>query len=135
MLLIIGIAVLYILGFVYEWNYFVWWYDLFLHFLGGAWIAIAANRFLIGPIGRIGPMGPILVVALVALVGVGWEIYEFSIDELFFEERARWRAQEGNTDTMTDLMMDLLGGAAVAGFLFYKSYRTNRPNKSYEKNS
>mgnify|MGYP001598744367 CR=1 FL=1 len=128
MLLVVGIAIFYILGFVFHWNYSVWWYDLFLHFLGGVWVAIAAKKHIIGSIGHRGLMGPILLVALVALVGVTWEIYEFSIDELFFEERARWRAQEGNTDTMTDLMMDLLGGVATASFFAHRSYRTNKTN-------
>jgi hypothetical protein len=135
MLLVVGIAVLYIFGFVYEWNYSVWWYDILLHFLGGVWIAIVAHRFLIEPMGRIGRIGPILIIALVALVGVGWEFYEFTIDEIFFEDRALWRAQEGNTDTMTDLMMDILGGAVVAGYFSYRSYMSDRSNKSYAKNS
>ena len=130
MLLVVGIAIFYILGFVFHWNYSVWWYDLFLHFLGGMWVAIAARKHVVGPMGSIGRMGLILIVALVALVGVTWEIYEFTIDELFFEERARWRAQEGNTDTMTDLMMDLLGGVATASFFAHRSYRTNKTNLS-----
>ena len=130
MLLIVGITILYIIGFVFRWNYSLWWYDLLLHFLGGMWVAIAARKFLIDPLGRITSAKPfflvtLMLVALVALVGVTWEIYEFTIDELFFEERARWRAQEGNTDTMTDLIMDLLGGSVVSGYAVFRLYRTN----------
>lgn len=125
MLLIVGIAILYIAGFVLRWNYSLWWYDLLLHFLGGMWVAIAAKKFLIKPINWIGWRGPIFIIALVALVGVTWEIYEFTIDELFFEERALWRAQDGNTDTMTDLMMDLLGSMVVVGYMTYRWYRTS----------
>lgn len=129
MLLVVGIAILYVAGFLFRWNYSLWWYDLLLHFLGGMWVAIAAKKFLIRPIGQIGRIGPIFLVAFVALVGVTWEIYEFTIDELFFEERALWRAQEGNTDTMTDLMMDLVGGAVVSFYLTYRSYRSDRSNQ------
>lgn len=124
MLLIVGIAILYVAGFFFHWNYSLWWYDLFLHFLGGMWVAIAAKKFVVGPVGPMGRIGPILIIALVALVGVSWEIYEFTIDEIFFEERALWRAQDGNTDTMTDLMMDLLGGVAAAGYIAYRSRKT-----------
>ncbi|MEK7480545.1 MAG: hypothetical protein AAB604_00385 [Patescibacteria group bacterium] len=132
MFLIAGIAILYTLGFIYRWNFELWWFDVLLHFLGGMWVAIAANRFFVRPIGPIGLIGPILVVALVAFVGVGWEVYEFTIDELFFEDRALWRAQDGNTDTMTDLMMDVLGGIIVAGYTAYTSYRSSR---SYERST
>lgn len=133
MLLIVGIAALYIIGFIFRWNYSLWWYDLLLHFLGGMWVAIAAKNFFVRPIGQIRRIGPIFIIALVALVGVTWEIYEFAIDELFFEERALWRAQDGNTDTMTDLMMDLLGGVVVAGYYWsYRSYRSDRSDHENE---
>lgn len=129
MYLVVGIALLYIAGFIFRWNYSLWWYDLFLHFLGGVWVATAAHKFIISRIKPSGLIGPVLLVALVALIGVSWEIYEFTIDELFFEERALWRAQEGNTDTMTDLIMDLVGGAVVAFYLTYRSHQSDLSNQ------
>lgn len=130
MFLIAIIAILYVVGFVFRWNYSVWWYDLLLHFLGGMWVAIAANKFLRISTSltftRSNLVRPLLIIALVALIGVTWEIYEFTIDEIFFEERALWRAQDGNTDTMTDLMIDLLGGVVVTGY--YWSYRSDKKN-------
>lgn len=136
MFLIVGIAILYVVGFIFRWNFSLWWYDLLLHFLGGIWVAIAASKFLRDflrdsiSLTRLNFIIPLFIVALVVLTGVIWEMYEFTIDELFFEERARWRAQDGNTDTMTDLMMDLLGGLVVSGYAAYKSYRTKKT--SYE---
>lgn len=130
MFLVVGIAILYIIGFIFRWNYSLWWYDLLLHFLGGIWVAIAANKFLRGSTSltftRLNLARPLFILAFVALVGVSWEIYEFTIDELFFEERALWRAQNGNTDTMTDLMMDLLGGAVVVVYMTYRSYKLRK---------
>ena len=126
MLLIVVIAILHVAGFVFRWNYSLLWYDLLLHFLGGMWVAFAAAKFFRKPISEIGWMGPVFLVALVALVGVTWEIYEFTIDELFFEERALWRAQDGNTDTMSDLMMDLAGGIAVALWYARSTFNVGR---------
>lgn len=128
--LVIGIAILYVVGFITRWNYSLWWYDWMLHFFGGIWVAIVTRKFFVRPISQIGRIGPMFIIAFVALVGVTWEIYEFAIDELFFEERALWRAQEGNTDTMTDLMMDLLGGVAAAGYMTYRSYKSDRSDKN-----
>ena len=51
----------------------------------------------------------ILVSTLAA--GAAWEIYEFAVDQVFGTN-----LQLGNTDTMVDLIMDLIGGAIVTVF-------------------
>lgn len=128
MYLVVVIAILYVLGFIFRWNYSIWWYDWLLHLLGGMWVAFVAKKFFRGPMGRIGRAGPLFLVALVALVGVTWEIYEFTLDELFFKEAARWRAQAGNTDTMTDLIIDLTGGVVVAFWYAHSTFNVSNDN-------
>lgn len=133
MYVVVGIAILYVLGFIFRWNYSIWWYDWLLHLLGGVWVAFMAGYFFKNPLRRSGrPAGILFLIAIAALVGVGWEIYEFTLDELFFKEAARWRAQAGNTDTMTDLIMDLVGGIAATGYITHRSYWSDKSEKKNE---
>ena len=117
-LLVLGILSLIILifwvGIFSQWDLKFWWFDVVLHFLGGAFclaffeyffgerIAILGNRvFLVRLIVGLG---------FAALIGVAWEWFEFALD---FLNRGKL-LQPSLTDTMQDLLNDLLG----AGFIY-----------------
>ncbi len=113
----------YVLG---EYNHFYikfsWW-DLFLH--GG-------NSIILGLVGFIMAYGLLLTskmqakpffISLFSLtfavfIGVLWEIFEFGMDYFF----GFTMQKSGLVDTMTDLMMDVVGAMVVSilGFFYLK---------------
>jgi hypothetical protein len=93
---------------------FPWW-DIFLHVFAGAGLAILMYSWLhqltkhrqlkASPI-----FHTIFVFAATTTVLVIWEIYEFSIDILQWSDN---KMQPSLTDTMTDLIVGLVGGLAI----------------------
>ena len=100
------------------------WYDILLHFLGGAWVALGFVWLLFysGFIERV----PAIVaryriwwtLGAVVLVGVIWEIYEY----VFGLTAAYGYA----LDTTLDLVMDMVGAGAVLLVIpRFRRYETN----------
>jgi uncharacterized membrane protein YjdF len=87
----------------------IWWWDIPTHFLGGVWAGLFAAWIL----RKYAKGNLILQCAAIALaIGIGWEIFEyaFGIGGSIF--MGYW------ADTIKDLCMDTLGGAA-AGAVAY----------------
>ncbi len=92
--------------------------DVVFHILGGvftaraAWIFVFSSKKITGV-----PRWFLFFVLLgaVAIVGILWEVYEFLHD-------AWWGTtfQPSQGDTMSDLMMDLVGAVMFIGFMFLK---------------
>jgi hypothetical protein len=84
------------------------WFSASAHFLGGIWVALFAAwglnvlRF---------PRGFLIYVAAALVFGICWEIYEFMIGATHFPA--------GTVDTVTDIFMDIVGGAFGAFFARY----------------
>lgn len=108
----------------------IWWIDIVLHTLGGAWVAtlffLLKNTFA--------PQLPtttppwfylVLACGVVMLVGVAWEWFEYAFDLLFAKENAAWRAQLGLPDTMGDLLADLVGGFIMSAYILSKERQHN----------
>ncbi len=99
----------------YYWT--VGWYDFMMHFLGGAWIALAVLWKSEMPYGYVAKWRGyvttrnILIIVLVG--GIAWEIMEVLLNMMD-------PALPGDAwDTTHDLIMDVLGGA-LAVRLFKK---------------
>jgi len=109
----------YGLDFVIDWSTSVPGVDVLLHFLGGAWAAIAFFM-LCGHLfdGRIfsntweSSKILLLSISFAAFVGVLWEFHEFILSSVFGAY-----LQPSLPDTLGDLLMDILGGT-VLGLLF-----------------
>jgi hypothetical protein len=97
-----------------------WWW--FLHIAGGAAVAFCYLRaiHIAGP--RLGVLRPaatyLLAFALSCTTALAWEIGEFTVDQL-----AGTTLQEGNFDTMSDL---ILGVAGAAAYLAARAIRNSR---------
>jgi hypothetical protein len=91
------------------------WWDLCLHGISGI-LLVCAGLALYERFGQKNTGSPgftfLFALSFKALGGVLWEIYEFSVDQLF-----RLASQGGNIDTMTDLMADLAGGFLAAAWI------------------
>lgn len=112
------------LGTLLHWYSKYFFFDIIVHFSGGVWVIFAVFAFLPAFRENLNLMSKtrfVLSLALLALfIGVLWEIFEFSIDRyaLF-----RWGFIPGfqgpPLDTLSDLIIDTLGGTAAA--LYIKS--------------
>jgi len=106
----------WLVGMYYGLHFIFWWYDAVAHFAGGAWVAalaIAAREKLSLELNgqKTNLVWLLAVLGFVALVGVLWEFFELVLD--------RYILYNGFTylpgvyeDTLLDLFMDLVGGAA-----------------------
>jgi len=101
-----------------------WWWDVVLHTSSG--LALAIIGFLIlyylDESGRIKAQ-PIWIAvftfAFAVAIGAVWEIFEFTMDQVFLTNMQK----SGLVDTMWDLIVDSLGAlvAAILGYFYMKT--------------
>ena len=114
LLFVIGVLDLIAAVFHLHWEY--WWYDVILHFLGGAWATMtvilvwhyysnlsASDRLKFVKIGVIGAL----------TIGFLWEIYELISRVTSFSDGIFYWM-----DTASDLLMDICGGFFGALYSF-----------------
>lgn len=99
------------------------WYDIPMHFLGGYAMAVLALdlwRAYVGPFATQGKwlVELVFVLGFVALIGIGWEWFEYIVDQVFNVSIRSGLAQMGLKDTLGDLVNDMLGG--LVGFLAFR---------------
>ena len=106
--LIVLIFTLNFLANIFHWYYTIWFFDMFMHFLGGFWVGL-----LIFYLRHAEFSGRTLVWMLVwaLAIGIGWEIYQFFLDQTISHKSF------DALDTFSDLFFDLAGIAAV--ILYY----------------
>jgi hypothetical protein len=96
----------------------LWWYDIILHFLGGAFIGflILWLRFSSGYFGaqlKSSETSLLFFVLIVTLaIGIGWEVFERLLGNT-------WSIEGYYLDTALDIMFDLLG--SISAFLYFRS--------------
>jgi len=119
-----------ILGEMADFYSMFWWWDLALHFFSSVGITLISfiSIFVLFKETDL-KTTPIftstLAVSLSLAVAVLWEIYEFMVDYFFVLARP---AQPSNQDTVTDLMVALVGSVLVVMFCFgfLKGRKVNR---------
>lgn len=107
------IATMHLLAIVHLWYFYYAWYDIVVHFLGGALIGTAAGGLAFGIFGKPGGVKYrlLFIVATVLLFGLLWEWFELVAGvqrEVFYY-----------FDTSLDVLMDLLGGVFAAFMLLF----------------
>lgn len=114
---ILLIAGLHFPALVLHWYYFIWWYDVLLHGLGGFAMGILGVMVWKWTMRNVDISARILfarlvfVLGFVALVGIGWEWFEALVDAVVLPAvQGMDVAQLGLVDTMLDLFFDLFGG-------------------------
>lgn len=110
-----------VLGEVVDFYNTFWWWDLVLHGVASASVTLIVFICLLIFFTRIDLRSAALFTTFLAVgtslaVAVVWEIYEFMID-FYFETDTPM--QPSNTDTMTDLIISVVG-AVLVGFYGYK---------------
>jgi hypothetical protein len=108
------------LGEKFYWQYSIWFFDMPIHFLGGAWV----NMFFIYAFSRTGRKSDLILAGVIFTLawGVGWEIFEYAVFNKI-----------GSTpfsilDTLSDICFDMAG--CLAAFIYYMPITmASRPNK------
>lgn len=102
------------IGAFYSLHFIFWWYDAVAHFFGGAWVMSLAfflkNKLKIEAQNLNGVVLFVAMIGAVALVGVLWEFFELILDRYIMHTGFTYFPRVFE-DTLSDLLMDLLGGA------------------------
>ncbi len=121
---LLGLLVALVAGFFLFTSYYdsahpaPFYVDLILHFIGGIFVtALFAYIFLANKItlSRRAFVNAILLVSFTTLIGVLWEFYEYEVANLFMVQ------QNPLDDTLSDILMDIIGGTAFVIFYRLKS--------------
>lgn len=114
------------LGEVHNFYDHFWWWDLVLHLSSAIGFGLIGAIILVLMVrqGRVTAspfIMSIFVFAFAVAIGAVWEIFEYSMDQLFGMNMQK----DGLHDTMKDLIVDAVG-ALIAGFASYRYFVTNR---------
>lgn len=88
----------------------IWYFDMFMHTLGGIWLSLAVIFVL--NISTFSRQNFLKIILSVLLVGIAWEIFEFGVDEIILKNPLNTKF-----DTLSDLVCDTFGG--VIGIIYY----------------
>ncbi|MDD4567357.1 hypothetical protein [Methanoculleus chikugoensis] len=106
---------IHVMGHVAEYYVtFAPYYDKLAHLVASVTVGLIALFLALlaerrGEVRLTGPAVILFILMSTLAAGTVWEIYEFAVDQVFGTS-----LQFGNTDTMWDLVVDLVGGAIVA---------------------
>ena len=102
----------------FHWYFSVWYFDMFMHFLGGFWVGLVFLWFFSRESTSLEPFLQLIfkVIFAVLMVGILWEIFEISIDKIIIQNPFN------ALDTFSDIFFDLTGGL-VAVLYFLKKWR------------
>lgn len=119
---LLAILILHILGVEFGLYKSTNWYDIPMHFFGGAWTAFfLANwpDFNQTPKTKRQKFVPLII--FVMSIGIAWELYELSFDT-YFQLRPKIVTDVVYiVDTIKDLLMDFIGGAAFYHFKYARA--------------
>jgi hypothetical protein len=119
--LLVAIALIHIgaLHFAVYWNFV--WFDTFVHFLGGFWVASVVLFVLRLPARGTGIFFSVILGTL--CFGIGWEVFEYLTGSVIV-------AGNYGFDTTMDIVSDIIGGIAGFSYIQSKGYNNNNDKKS-----
>ena len=119
------IALLHVLAINFFLYWDIFWFDMFMHFLGGAWVALL-GFWLLAFFNRVEEftIKNVIWVSIFFTLGIGilWEVFEAGAGVSFI-------GQDMWGDAISDLLLDVVGGL-VAGFYVYKGYKRSKQKTS-----
>lgn len=105
--------------------YFYWtssWFDLLMHFLGGFWVAmVAVSLWAVFNKNKTTYPKIFTIVLWVTMVGVLWEVFELWIGATELSDGINFI-----TDTLSDILMDILGGILGTKYSYYLMNTKNK---------
>lgn len=104
------------------WYNSIWYFDMFMHFVGGFWLGLVliwllSSKFFSKNLTfELSPKLILKIFFSVLFIGVFWEIYEILVNNIIFQ------IPFNTLDTLSDIFFDIAGGIfAVFYFFFYYS--------------
>ena len=110
-LFLLTIAIVNALAGMHSWYWTMRWFDMPMHFAGGAWLAFFGVWWYYTRKGLIPSSFATLILVCVSFavtVGVLWEVYEGIVGLITVGHVNAWR------DTVSDIHLDILGSLFVA---------------------
>jgi uncharacterized membrane protein YjdF len=103
--------------------YWLWWFDMALHFLGGFFVAMLMVSYLADVKTSSKLKNYLIIVGAVSFIGVVWEFSEYLASQtltnpLYNHLGIRAYFMGSIDDTMNDLLMDILG--AFSWLVFFR---------------
>lgn len=101
-----------------------YWIDTVMHFWGGAFAGYwALLSDVTRHVAQFSIRRIIIVIALSAFIGVVWEFAEWTSDTVLigYYKFDVPKSQSSNSDTMTDLTFDVIGGGLIAAMVSQKA--------------
>ncbi len=111
-LLIFFILFVNTLALVFHWYSSVWYFDMIMHFLGGAWLGLFFVYFFSQ--GELQINQIIKIFLAVLFVGAGWEIFEVLVNNFTNQDPFNF------LDTVSDIFFDLAGGMSMILYGIFK---------------
>jgi hypothetical protein len=110
-----------------SWYFKTSWFDIPMHFLGGAWLAILfliyfKKYFAFDSCRKLAAF--FVLSAFVLFIGIGWEGFEFLNEQLTIKSGRMPSARLTVGDTLADLFFDFLGGLAIF-VLYFRSKKSS----------
>lgn len=101
----------------FYWYYRLWWFDMLMHFLGGAFVVVAGSYVFFNYAKKYKKQYSYLpfVVTTLIFVSIGWELYELFIDGVFQSQAMHLQ------DSLSDLCFDFAGGSVALLYLLKRS--------------
>ena len=113
------------LGSIVNLYYYVWWYDLFMHFLSGV-LSVVVGIYILDKVDSKSIKNKfiyfIYLIGFVSFVALTWEMIEY-LGDIFFNMNLQHSIETGVKDTMHDIIIALLGG-------FITCFIVNKKNKT-----
>lgn len=111
--LVILIALLHKLANMFYWYASIVWFDMLMHFLGGLFLAFVGGAVLSKVIKNASRTKIfVLLLSFVLIVGLGWEVFEFSVQEII-----KITGLADIPDSLSDLLFDMIGCVVGAFFV------------------
>ncbi len=105
------------------WYSAMWWFDIPMHFLGGAFLSVFAGSVFFT---RLLPLRKreqvVMILLFVLVIGICWEFFEYCV---------QWIVKDGPQlanipDSIKDIFMDIIGGSVASLFVLARLKRYNR---------
>lgn len=107
---------------VFYWYVAIPWFDMMMHVLGGVFVAILGAAVLFKHIRTLPSRELFITLALfVFIIGLAWEYYEYIVQ--FYVKGVQLAHI---TDSLSDLICDMLGGSIGTLFVIHLKKRYNR---------
>ena len=102
-------------------NKFYWYvsippFDIFMHTLGGFWLALAV--IFVFKVKEFSISNAKKIIMWVLIIGLLWEVFEFGVSEIILKNPLNTKV-----DTITDLICDTVGGMLGILYVFKNSFK------------